>query len=346
MAAKGTRGKGSVEEGFRRLREGDLQPVYLLCGRDRYFLRKGVAILKERVLPDPGLEEMLFHRLYGGETAAEEIVDLAQSMPFFDQRRLIVVWNAERIPSKGMEVLGRYARDPAPFTVLILLAAEKYEKKGFFRDLREALPEGCLEFPSLSRRETVRWLERMAREKGLEGRLEPGSFDELLSGGRSVDLEGLENHLEILSLYWQEGDGEAPSSLPPSLQPDPAYLLTDALLEGKRGPLLVHLGRLVDQGTPPLLLFSRICWEIRRIWTVKSLLERGGDVDGYLRRAFVPTFKKGRYISKARGAPWDSLRRAFSLLGEVDRRLKLSRLDPRYHLEELCDRLLELTSEP
>ena len=337
----------SAERKLQGLIKKDLSPFYVFFGKERYFVREAVARLKERILPSPDLNELLYDSFYGPEANGADLADLGRTMPFFEHTRLILVWDADKLKETDQKEIRRYGEDPAPFTCMVFVAGEDFPKGTLFAFLKDRYPGACLGFPGLKRAQCLRWLEKRAKEKGLGPRVSPDIIEGLLAGGQ-VNLEALENQLEILALYVQGlEDRRITDALPfafPEISLNQFYRLTDPLLRGELPNVLDILNRFVGQGVPPLLLLSRIAWEIRRLWQLKDEMERGPVTDSFFKSIRVQPFKKAEYASLARRLPWGTLGKIFFALGETDRLLKSSRLDPQVHLEGLCERIVRLAT--
>jgi DNA polymerase-3 subunit delta len=215
-------------------------------------------------------------------------------------------------------------------------------KGTLFTFVKDRYPGSSIAFPGVKRSECLRWLEGVAKEKGLGPYASPDVLEGLLAGGQA-SLESLEKQLEILALYVHDLEEDRISEpLPfgfPEISLEQAYRLTDPLLKGDVPEVLDILNRFVGQGVPPLILLSRIAWEIRKLWQLKDEMERASVMEATLRSIRIPPFKKAMYTSLARRLSWGSLGQMFFSVGEVDRLLKSSRLDPQFHLEDLCERI-------
>jgi DNA polymerase III subunit delta len=334
-----------AEQKLEVLAEGDWSPFYVLFGKERYFVRKGVALLKQRFLQRPDSRELLYNSVYGQEVNGVELVDLARSVPFFEQARLVVVWEAENLREQDRKTIQEYAEDPAPFTCMVFVVGEEVPKGTLFEFLRGRYREACLGFPGLKRAECLKWLEGLAKDKGIGPGASPDLLEGLLSGGQT-SLESLEKQVEILALYFQDIE-EARRSEPlpfglPEISLTAVYRLTDPLLQGEVDEALGMVSRFCGQGVPPLLLLSRIAGEIRKLWKLKEEIERGSVTDSFLKSLRIPAFKQRTYAALARRLSWRSLGKMFFALGETDRLLKSSRLDPLLHLEGLCQGIVRL----
>ncbi|MEW6443389.1 MAG: DNA polymerase III subunit delta [bacterium] len=328
--------RGSAEEKLKSLDEDS--PFWLLYGQERYFVRKAVLALKQKIVPRPDLEPVLYRALRGPEIDAPNLVAFAETMPFFEQRQMILVRQAQELKNPGHESLLRYIDDPPPFTCLVLTAGEKLPEGVFFRHLHERYPGRCLGFPGLKRSQLQPWISRIAREKGIERHLTAQLADDLLASV-GPDLEKLEGQMEKLALFFQseESDPAHPASaLFSPIGIEESYRLADALLEGGWGEALKHLQQSLAQGTPPLIALSRISREMRSIWRIKECLELRENLSAVCAALKIPSFKQDAYVAAARRCAWNRIRGIFFSLEATDQALKSSRIPAQVHLEEVC----------
>lgn len=327
------------------MRETPVGPFYLISGEERFFVRRALEVLRETILPSPDLHEILNHVFYASETNAEELMSIAMTMPFFDRTQLVLVYEAQKLREPCRKRLLEYAKDPSPFTCMVLIAGDEPPKGPLFQYVKKQWPKACFIFPWLKRPQRFAWLQELANEKGLLHGGSPEWMEGLLEGG-DVSLEVLENQLEMMSLYLEgqknTGAGEPLPFLFSDIPSKQGYRLTDALLAGKEPEALEMLHRFLEQGTPSLLLFSRITWEVRRLWQVKEAFERGGPREALSSPMPIPAFKRKDYLAVARKISWDVLKQMFHVLLDKDRALKSSRLDSWVHLEDVCGRFIRM----
>lgn len=322
-----------------RLRKEEPRPIYLFYGQEGYFLKKAVAILKEKIVPFPDLEALLYRPLSGSEVDPATLHDLARTPPFVGDRQLILVRRAEEIREPGHDLLVQYCADPAPFTCLVLQAGRILPQGAMFRAVQERDPDGCIEFPRLKGQALLRWVCRIGKEKGIRDPISRALAEQIVSAV-GPDLEAIEREMEKLALCLQDPAAGPVSSfagdLLCSLAEDESYRLDDALLRGDWPSAIWLLHRLLDQGVPPLVLLSRVSWVLRRLWQVKEAIDRRESMDRLWARLRLPFPARETYRTAASRTSWRSLRRLFLCLEDTDRLLKSSRLAPQLHLEDLC----------
>ncbi len=342
-----TAAKSRLKEGqaIARLADTPLRPIYLLHGREQYFIRKCIRVIKKRLLASPDMQDVLSYSFYGSATQAEEILAVAQAPSFFQERQLILVREADKLKAPCQKKILAYMEAPSPEACVVFVAGEKlHAKNAMFNALKKMGPDACLGFPGLKKDQRKKWVLAIAEEKGLKSRLTPVMLSSFLDES-TLPLDTVATRLEILSLYLQDGNDprETGDPLPPEWSEAPleqGYLLTDALLRGAEKESLVLMHRYVEQGTHPILILSRITWEMRRLARIQEARGRGVPVEDVIRSLRIPPFKQNFYLRLAGRIPEHVMREIFFSLQAKDRALKSSKLNLTWHLEELCTQIL------
>lgn len=104
-----------------------IYPIYLLQGIDAFSLKKGIELLKSHVITMP---EVNFTQLQGKDLQAEKLQDfltLCSSVPFLEERRLIVLENFYPTTADFQKYCKAYFENPIESTVLAIV---NYEGEG------------------------------------------------------------------------------------------------------------------------------------------------------------------------------------------------------------------------
>ena len=86
------------------IKSGQLKKVYLLYGEEAYLRKQYKDRLKAAIVGD---DTMNYHYFEGKNIAVGEVIDLAETLPFFAEKRLIVIENSGLFKSGG-EQLSEY----------------------------------------------------------------------------------------------------------------------------------------------------------------------------------------------------------------------------------------------
>ena len=316
-----------------RLDDG-VELVYLLVG-DQDLLRELAAKKLQNAVvgefPSP-FSPFNFERFDGENGDASRIVMSANMMPLLGGRRLILVKRASRLVESEPS-LQAYVEDPNPATVLVLDLDKKPDgrRKGW-KDLEKKLAVVACDAPDPW--EIQDWVAEEGRGRGLKlGR------DEVryLVTEVGSDLRRLSNELEKLSLY-ASGDRLDLETMAEVLgrgRAQGVFKFIDAVASGDAGSALRQLGRLLEEGEPPLrilALLDRLVGQLRIAKDAQASGKKDSNLAGLLG---APPSAAKAIGESARRLDRGFLRRAVEALADTDRLLKSSRLPHRVVMEGL-----------
>ena len=102
---------------LKSLKSSTFAPIYCLMGEEDYYIDR----LSEEILNQALAEEehdFNYTLLYGGETRANDIINIARQYPMMAERRVVMVREFQTLSDK--ETLVSYVKNPTPSTILIL----------------------------------------------------------------------------------------------------------------------------------------------------------------------------------------------------------------------------------
>jgi len=114
-------------------------PVYLLMGEDSFSLNEAAETLEQAITPllSSEFDKQIY---FGSSSSLNEVIDFAQSFPFGDGKKFILVKEFEKMKEgKQSTQLERYVKNPPEFSILVLLfnGTIKTSEKGFVKVLAE-----------------------------------------------------------------------------------------------------------------------------------------------------------------------------------------------------------------
>src|SRR5260370_1610248 len=111
----------TLDEFFRRLKQGPPDPVYYFHGDEDVLKDEAVAALLDATV-DAGLRDFNVDQRAAGELDAEELPSLINTPPMLSQRRLGVLRGVEQLrkKSRGRDALLADLGNPKPRTGLAL----------------------------------------------------------------------------------------------------------------------------------------------------------------------------------------------------------------------------------
>ena len=89
------------------IKSGQFKPVYLIYGDEDYLRKQYKDRMKEALVGDDGMNYSYFE---GKGISVKELIDLGETLPFFGERRLIVVENSGFF-SSAQDELAAYLKE-------------------------------------------------------------------------------------------------------------------------------------------------------------------------------------------------------------------------------------------
>lgn len=106
----------SPEEIARKVRAGQIAPIYYLMGEEPYYIDKVSDFLVDTLLK-PEERDFNLTIVYGADVTANQIICESRSFPMLADRRVVLVREAQAL--KDVDQLLPYVKQPCPTTVLI-----------------------------------------------------------------------------------------------------------------------------------------------------------------------------------------------------------------------------------
>ncbi len=182
------------EEIVRELGNRQYRPVYFLAGDEPYYIDRITQIITEEVLPEA---ERSFNQMivYGQDTDAVSVVDLAKRYPMMSSHLVVIVREAQDLPS--LDAFESYFKSPLKSTILVL--NYKYKTLSSRLKVYKALENTGVYFESkrIYEDKIPLWIEKYLKNKGYT--MEPG-VGMLLTEFLGNDLSRITGEMEKLMI--------------------------------------------------------------------------------------------------------------------------------------------------
>jgi len=334
----------SQSEFYRKLQSGQIAPLYLFEGSEKYL--RDQALNK---LLGASVDESVRDFNYGAISVAQGNLDdalaLARQFPMISARRMLVVRGFEAISDdKQLDALKDYLRAPADTTSLVFVSDALDNRRNIATMLRKTCE--VVSFDPLDEREAApRWIRDYVTRAGCY--IEPQSASYLI-GMVGVDLMRISTELDKLISYAGEkgriGNPEIDELVLNSRERS-NFELTDAILDGDRRRALNLLDRIYANAserpeTLSLLILGAIASNFRRMLAAKELMRQNAPNAEVAKAVGMPPFAVTRFNERVRRMNTDRILRGIARIAETDVALKTSLATPRLQIEalvcELC----------
>lgn len=317
----------------------ELKPVYLLTGSDRPKIEVALQRLRRHFVPES------IELTTAQETDGPTAVALCNAGGLFGDARLVVVAGADKWKAADAKAVEAYIANPAPNTVLALVAEELKKDSA----LRKACAKAgaVLEY-AVAKRSLASWVSQQFAAKG--ARAEPDACAALLQLVGD-DLQQLASEIDKLAT-WANGEpiGEQEvEALVPALAETSDYKLTDVWSQRDTAALLRLSEDIFDRDPKASRevssrLSARFGGQVLAVAHAKRLKEAGVAVST-AQKALGLRFDWQARRAYAQAEPFSQteLDDAVVRLSELDLALKgKSRLAPDFELQRA---LIDLSTE-
>jgi DNA polymerase-3 subunit delta len=304
--------------------------ILLLHGTDPYSIKQAA----EQAVADAkiALDDVLSFDME--ETPLEEAIEAAMTIPFFSDRKAVILRNATFLtakPAKDMpqdvNVLARYFEHPSPATLLIVLVpSDKLECKKELLSLLE-LHGSIRKFETAKKQDLYEMARSIVATDGM--RFEPDALEELI---RRIDenVTMLERELEKIRLYAMDADvitlAMIESITPRNLE-DNVYELINQIVAKNKATAMRMLQDLTRLNVDPVYLMQALSGKFQELLTAKALIKSKMTYEEMMRHF---GYSKGRmyYVQKnASEMDADLLARYLDDLGTLDFKVKSGQID-------------------
>ena len=303
------------------IKNGSFKTSYLLYGEEAYLRNQYKNKLKNALVnPD---DTMNFSRFEGKSIDPAEIISLADTLPFFAERRLILIEDSGFFKNKCDE-LADYLPS-LPETTCLLFAETEVDKRN---RLYKAVQKygGVTEFQSQDERTLMRWI--LGTLKKENKKITEDTLRHFLERTGS-DMENIHMELEKLLSYTEGRDvitSEDVEEICTMQTTGQIFEMIRAIAEKKQRLALDLYYDLLALKEPPMRILFLIARQFNQLLLVKSLAAKGMDRSSIASKAQVAPFIAGRLMTQARSFTLEQLKNAVKDCVDAEEAVKTGRM--------------------
>ncbi len=297
------------------LKKGVVPTVCFLYGEEPFLVERAARMLLERAI-DPSLKDFNFNVFFGNESRGVDIIDSAQTLPMFAERRAVLVKRADQLKAEALEIMLPYIQNPSPGTCLLMTGTKIDQRKKFFLELKK---HGVLvEFKRFYDNKLTGFIqsEAVAQGKQIEA-----AAAELLSALIGNNLQELNSQIEKLVVF--SGSKSRISvddvrTMASSSKAFTAFELAKFLGMRDVANSIRSLDALFLNGEDAPMMIGALSRHFRQLWRVRELLDKKMPQADIGRELTINSFFLGEIITQARNFPRRELKRIFDELYRRD----------------------------
>lgn len=302
--------------------------MYLLYGTEAYLKKQYKDKLKNALAaPD---DNMNFTAFEGKNSNPKEIIDLAETLPFFAERRVILIEDSGFFKS-SCEDLAEYLSEIAPATYFIFVEEEVDKRSKMYKAVKKQ--GSVVEFGAQSEELLTRWI--LGRLKK-EGKNITGSVMQLFLSKTGTDMGNIDRELEKLICYTLGRDVitvEDVEAVVTEQTTNKIFEMVNAIAEHNQKKALDLYYDLLTLKEPPMRIMFLITRQFQILLNIRDMSARGLDSQTMAKVAGVPPFAVKRNLSQAKGFTMTQLKGALRDGVEFEEAVKTGQMNDQMAVE-------------
>lgn len=303
------------------IKNGHFKRVYLLCGEEAYLRNQYKNRLTE-ALCDPD-DSMNFSRFEGKTIVPAEIISLADTLPFFAERRVILIEDSGFFKNKCDELADYLPK--LPDTTCMLFVETEVDKRN--RLYKAVQKQGRVtEFQTQDERTLKKWILSILKK---EDRSITESTLQLFLECTGTDMENISMELQKLLSYTEGRDVITSRDVKEICTVQitgQIFEMIRALAEKNQKKALNLYYDLLSLKEPPMRILFLIARQFNQLLQVKSLSARGYDKAAIASRAKLAPFVAGRCMTQAKSFTTEQLKMAVQDCVQAEEDVKTGRI--------------------
>ncbi len=322
------------------IKNGNYKNIYVFYGTQDYLKSRYKDALVKKFIPDG--DTMNLASFYGKKVDIKEVIELADTMPFLSERRVIVLENTGLF-SAACEELADYI-PKIPDTSVMIFVEEKVDAR--LKQTKAAKNTGSVtEFTDLSESELRKWvLSRVGRE---HRQITANALDMFIERCGS-DLWQVSNELEKVISYTYDKDGirkEDVDAVCPPPPEDKVFNMINAIFDNDIQGALHYYKDLLALRSEPRNILGLIREQFRLMLHAKEMSEAGVSLKEMADTMKLRDTRVKMALPVARKSSKIRLTEGIKMCADTDERIKTGLFDEHVGVETLIISLAQRRTE-
>lgn len=304
------------------IKSGKFGSLYLLYGEEAYLRRQYRDNLKKALIPE---DDTMNCSVYSGrDINAGEVADLAGTMPFFAERRVIIVENSGWFKG-GNEQIAALVK-ALPDTTCMIFVEEEVDKRG--KLFKAVTANGYAALCEMQDEATLRkWVMGLLKK---ENKLITPDALNLLLEKTGTNMENIRREVEKLVCYkyYEEGITAADvEELCITQIQNQIFDMVEAVAQKKQRQALNLYYNLLALKEAPMKILALIARQFNMLLQVKEMKSKGYQESEIAKQTGLnPYFLKKKYIPQAAQFKLPQLEAALRTCVEAEENVKTGRM--------------------
>lgn len=289
------------------IKRQEYKNVYLLYGEERYLIRQYRDKLKNAMAsPD---DTMNFSCFEGDDINVKEIIDLAETLPFFADRRVILIEDS-KLFKKGGDELSEYLAGMPESTYFIFVEEEVDKRSKLFKAVGKC--GNAVEFCTQTDETLMKWIGGRISREGKN--ITQAAYQSFIAK-TGTDMQNIEKELEKLICYCLDKDVIEPEDVEAVTTEqlnNKVFEMVDAIASHRQKHAMDLYYDLLALKEAPMRILFLITRQFQMLLTVKVMGNQGFGNKDIAAKAGCPEWAVRKYQGQAKAFSLDQIKQAIA----------------------------------
>lgn len=312
------------------LKKHEFKNVYLLFGEETYLKNQYKNKLKNALIPEGDTMNL---NIYSGKGIdVKEVIDQAETMPFFGERRLILIEDSGFFKNASPE-LADYMKTVPAETYIVFVESEVDKRGKLYKAVKSA--GRPVEFARQDEKTLMRWILGILKS---ERKNITQDTMQLFLEKTGTDMENISQELEKLICYTMGRDvitKDDVEAIGTNRTVNKIFDMINAIAGRQQARALSLYYDLLALKEPPMRILFLIARQFNLLYQVKELLEQGYDINTIASKTGLQSFIARNYVRQAGAFAKEKLKEAVEDCIDSEEAVKTGQINDRMSVELL-----------
>ena len=309
------------------IKKGEFKSVYLLYGEEEYLKKQYRDRLKNAIAGD----DTMNYSYYDSDNASvKDIIDVCETLPFFAQKRLVIMENTGFLKSSNDE-LADYIKHIPDYLVVVMVEKDVDKRNKVYKAV-DSVGYIC-EMKPQTTATLEKWIAGLLAKDNLKISREAC---DLILDKTGAGMDYIRQETEKLVSYCQGRDVvtvEDVEKVCATQTTSHIFDMISAIANKKQQQALDLYYDLLELKEPPMRILYLIVRQFNGILQVKDLMSRGISGKGIASKIGAAPFVVGKYQAQAKYFEMNTLLDALNECAKTEEAVKQGRLNDRLGVE-------------
>lgn len=309
------------------IKKGEFKSVYLLYGEEEYLKKQYRDRLKNAIAGD----DTMNYSYYDSDNASvKDIIDVCETLPFFAQKRLVIMENTGFLKSSNDE-LADYIKHIPDYLVIVMVEKDVDKRNKVYKAV-DSVGYVC-EMKPQTTATLEKWIAGLLAKDNLKISREAC---DLILDKTGAGMDYIKQEIEKLVSYCQGRDVvtvEDVEKVCTTQTTSHIFDMISAIANKKQQQALDLYYDLLELKEPPMRILYLIVRQFNGILQVKDLMSRGISGKGIASKIGAAPFVASKYQAQAKYFEMNTLLDALNECAKTEEAVKQGRLNDRLGVE-------------